>query len=387
MSLPVNSAMAHPFSRSMRSLSPPRLGGSLWLLITAFLILGVWTGWAITAKIQIYETSIEARIETEYASHPIEAPVAGRVVANHLVMGHQVQSGEVLVELDAETERLQLREKKTEPTALYAQIEGIRNEIDSEERALKETRETAIKIIDEARTQLREATASEQFARMEAERLSTLYKGGFVSELDYLKAKARAEEQAAIVERARIYTGRVEQERRATEHDREATIARLKGAQRKAESELLTGKETIRRIEHEVEKRQISAPTHGWIGEVGNFPVGVFIGQGTVLGTIVPGGAFRMVAYFTPQAAMGRIQPGQPASIKLAGFPWSEYGTLKAIVKVVAAETSAGRVRVELDLSPNQQTQIRLQHGLPGSVEVEVTRTSPLRLLLRYLEL
>ena len=48
----------------------------------------------------------------------------------------------------------------------------------------------------------------------------------------------------------------------------------------------------------------------------------------------------------------------------------------------LASEVRAGRVRVELDVLPSD-TEVPLQHGLPGTLEVEVERTSPLVLVLR----
>ena len=36
-----------------------------------------------------------------------------------------------------------------------------------------------------------------------------------------------------------------------------------------------------------------------------------------------------------------------------------------------------------MSIDPDQKTRIPLQHGLPGSVEVAVDKTSPARLLMR----
>ena len=74
-----------------------------------------------------------------------------------------------------------------------------------------------------------------------------------------------------------------------------------------------------------------------------------------------------------------------PASLKclLEGFPWTQYGAISATVASVASEVRDGRVRVELALRPNLASPIPLQHGLPGTVEVEVDRVSPAILVLR----
>jgi membrane fusion protein (multidrug efflux system) len=378
--------MAVAFSRSMRSLSASSRRGSTWWLIIAVVILGLWTGWALLARISLYETSTDARLEAEHAAHPIEAPVAGRVIATRLAVGQQVRAGQVLVELDADTEQLQLQEEQTQPAALSAQVTSLHNEIDSEAQALDQARQTARQATDEARAQLREAAAAAQFARTEAERLAPLHKDGFISDLDFLRARSKAEEQEAMAEGRRIAVSRLEQEHLTVARDRQARIERLKGEITRIEGQMSTGRATIKRIEHEVGMRQIQAPISGEVGEVAELRIGAVVNRGDKLGIIIPAGVIRAVAYFPPQAALGRIQPGQPALIRLEGFPWSQYGSLVATVATVASETNDGRVRVELDVRSDQVSSIPLQHGLPGTVEIEVKKTSPLMLVLQYLE-
>ena len=99
------------------------------------------------------------------------------------------------------------------------------------------------------------------------------------------------------------------------------------------------------------------------------------------LGAVVPPGRPRVVAHF-PVAAVERIRAGQPARVRLEGFPWTQYGALPATVADVGNEPSEGRIRVELALDPGRPTPIPLAHGLPGSAEVEVERVSPAVLVL-----
>jgi multidrug resistance efflux pump len=105
--------------------------------------------------------------------------------------------------------------------------------------------------------------------------------------------------------------------------------------------------------------------------------------EGDRLAAIVPRGDLQVVADFPPPSALGRIQPGQPARLRLEGFPWTQYGSLAATVSRVASEVRNGRVRVELSVDVDQASPIPLQHGLPGSVEVQVERVAPATLVLR----
>ena len=59
------------------------------------------------------------------------------------------------------------------------------------------------------------------------------------------------------------------------------------------------------------------------------------------------------------------------------------YGSLTATVTSMAREVRDGQIRVELHLTPDAASQVPLQHGLPGTVEVEIERLAPAALVLR----
>jgi hypothetical protein len=103
---------------------------------------------------------------------------------------------------------------------------------------------------------------------------------------------------------------------------------------------------------------------------------------GARLGTIVPSGTLRAVAFYDPSTSVGRVQPGQRARVRLHGFPWTKYGSIPATVDRVGNEPKDGQIRVELVLKPEPGSRIPLQHGLPGTAEVEVERVSPAALVL-----
>jgi len=111
--------------------------------------------------------------------------------------------------------------------------------------------------------------------------------------------------------------------------------------------------------------------------------VGGFVRAGDQVGSVVPEGKLHVVANFAPPAALGRILPGQTARLRLEGFPWGQYGSVGATVTSVASEIRDGTIRVELALKADDRSRIPLQHGLPGSVEVQVEDISPASLVLR----
>jgi multidrug resistance efflux pump len=112
--------------------------------------------------------------------------------------------------------------------------------------------------------------------------------------------------------------------------------------------------------------------------------VGSLIREGDRIASIIPEGQMRAVAEFTAPA-LGRLQPGQRARVRLDGFPWTQYGHVDASVTTVATETRDQRVRVELAVRRAADSQIPFQHGMPGKAEIEVERVAPIALLLRSL--
>jgi membrane fusion protein (multidrug efflux system) len=141
----------------------------------------------------------------------------------------------------------------------------------------------------------------------------------------------------------------------------------------------------VGRLGREVGLRTIRAPVDGRIGEISPVRAGSVVTEGDRLGAVVPRGDLKVIAEFPPESALGRIRPGQAAHVRLTGFPSMQYGELRATVTRVASEARDGRIRVELVPHPDPRSLLPLQHGLPGTVEVEIERVPPAALVLRTL--
>src|ERR1044072_778764 len=322
--------MSIAFSRSMRLFDAPDFRGPVISIVVAVIVLGGWFVWAWQARVSLYEVASTARLEVEHAAYPIEAQVSGRVVNNKLALGQHVQAGQLLVELDDSSERLKLAEQQAQPLARESQVAALRSEIAAGEKALDEARQTAGAALDQARAQLREAEEAARFARIEEDRLSTLRATGLISELELLRLKSETQKRDAAAASARLAVVRLEQAHRTIGRDREAQLERLRGEITRIEGQRITDRATIKRMEHEIGNRRVEAPVSGQIGEVTEEHPGTFVQAGAKLGAIIPEGGLKIVAYFPPASALGRIQPGQPASLRLGGFPWGHYGSLAA---------------------------------------------------------
>jgi multidrug resistance efflux pump len=375
--------MSSPFSRSLRAIEAERRRGWLPVLVTAALLAG-WAGWFLFARVPLYETSAVARIEASAAAHPVDARMSGRAVRVNLSIGAPVHAGDVLVELEADAERLALEEMRARLTALDPEIASVRREIMAEERGIEDERHSAAEAREQQRAMLRETQAALGLADEEAKRLSRLRGRGIVSEQEDARARAEVEQRRALSEAAGSAVARIDQDRKTHESDRLVRIQRLRGTQSRLEGETATAVAAVKRLDYEVERRVLRAPIDGRIAEAADLRIGAVVEHGDRLAAIVPDGPLRVVAQFGPASAFGRVHPGQQGTVRLQGFPWAEYGSLHARVTGVANEVRDGLVRIELDLT-SLPAALPISHALPGSVEIEVERVRPAWLVLRML--
>jgi multidrug resistance efflux pump len=371
------------FSTTQRTLEADDFRGTILGSILVVGLLGAWGAWFIGAQVALYAVSEMARLEMSQATHPVEAPIAGRVVATRLILGQEVQGGDVLVELDATAQQLQREEEQARLNALTPQLEALRTAIAAEEQALREARHAARVALDEGRARHREAEVAARAAEEEAELFARLQARGLPAQVDLLRAKAEAQKRRAAADTLRLAVSRLESDHRTQESDRKARLEGLRRDVTRFAGDMTMAAATVERLGHEIERRRIRAPMAGRLGEVAELRIGSVVREGDRLAAVVPQGELQVVADFLPPYALGRIRPGQPARLRLEGFPWTQYGTLAATVRRVASEVRNGRVRVELSVDVEQASPIPLQHGLPGSVEVQVERVVPATLVLR----
>jgi multidrug resistance efflux pump len=375
--------MATGFTRTMRTLERDSFRGSALASGVAAVLFGAWIVWCMTARVALYETTSTARIETDRAASPIQAPIAGRITESRLVIGREVAAGELLIQLDATGKNLQLGERRTAILALEQEIEKLRAQIASEKSARGEERRASSAAGDEARAGEREAEAPASYNAADLSRLQKLLEYGLISERDYQKGKAAVEQSRATVERQRSAVTKVEREQRVRDGERETRIRKLETDVAHLDGEVSSNLAAMETLKNEIARYAIRAPASGRVAESAVLRPGSVVAEGDKLGAIVPDGNVQIVAQFAP-ASIGRIAAGQHAAMRLDGFSWSQYGAVPAVVSRVGRELRDGSVRVELSLDANHASRVPLGHGLPGTLEIEVERTTPAALILRH---
>lgn len=375
--------MASSFPRTLSRLDSDGRGPRTLAILAAGLLLALWTAWFFGARVVLYAVSDKARLEVEASPYPVEAPVQGRVVSTALTMGRVVSAGDVLVELDVRAQDLSVGEEQARTEGVGRQIGRLQAEI-AEQRNSRRAEQAAAEVAhQEAQARHEEAVAASEFAANAEQRTRTLADEGLLGQAELIRAQSEAKQKRAAAEALRLTTERLVAEQRHRETTHRIAIERLQGEIAVLQAQLQTGSLTVERLQHEGALRQIVAPVSGTLAEVATLAVGRFLQQGQAVATIVPAAGLRIVAGFSPAEAFGRVHEGQPARLRLDGFPPAQYGSIQAVVASVARELRDGLVRVELALAPATNTSVPIQHGTPGTVEVEVDRISPAALVLR----
>jgi len=344
-------------------------------------LIGAWTAWFVLARVPVYESSLTARVEVDGAMRPIDAPLAGRIVVSNLALGRRVRAGEILAELDAEPLAIERRE-------LDAKRVGIGNEIAALERELRAEQAATVQAMAgseiaqrEAMAHAEEASAAARLASEESDRAARLHASGLIGDLDLLRSRAEAEKRRAVSDGMRLSMLRQKadddlklKERISRRESLGRDLASLEGQYRSTTVDM-------ERVANEIERRRIRAPISGVLADVSVVRSGSVVAEGDRLATLICDGRLDVVASFSPNA-LGRLRPGQTGRLRLAGYPWQQYGALPVVVAHVASELRESQIRVELRLDA-PASDIPLQHALPGTVEIEVEKISPATLILR----
>jgi adhesin transport system membrane fusion protein len=375
--------LATPFSRTTQALSADH-SWAFWVSsVVAGALLAAWMGWFWLGDVAVKEVSRQARIEVGQSAHAVSPAVSGNVTENHLRLGQLVRQGDVLLQIDASAEVLKLQESQVQWTGMAPQMDSLKKEIDALTKASGADQQTAKAAAEAASARAQEASTAADQARDNAWRIKEQGRSGFVSDAAAQRAQADAQRLSSTRDAASADSRRVQREAMTRTHQ---NIARIESLQREwftLQGQQQSLQATMVRLQREIAQRTVRAPISGVVGDIAALPPGSQAEQGKPVATIVPAGQLRIVGQFMPASALGHIRPGQHARMRLDGFAWTQFGDIPAVVQSVGTEIHEGMVRVELSPVGTQATQLPLQHGLPGSVDIVIERCAPASLLLR----
>ena len=248
------------FSRMMRGLDAEGMSPALLGVVLIAGLAGVWTSWLIAARVPVYHISEAARLEVERI-HPVSSPVVGRVVVSSLVLGREVKQGDVLLEVEAERERLETAEERMRLSSVSSELTELQREIargtggDRRHPPCLECGAGGGAAAPCRRGRGRRSGLDKHTRAAQLEKL------GSISAADV--ANARADEQArrAEVSAARAGIDRLRAEQAAAERERRGRVAALVRERVSLEGLRDTSLSTVARRETEAERRRIRAPS------------------------------------------------------------------------------------------------------------------------------
>lgn len=392
----------------------PRI--TLWLIMSFALIALLW---AVFGRIDVVATAVGKIIPNDRTKviQPMETAV---VKAIHVRDGQEVQSGQVLIELDATTATADSERLRNE--ALTARLEALRAQallaalasgvqprlkpLDGADaaRLLAEQSQTTGQYQEYQARQLQlqaeivrrraelhaiqeqvvklEQTAP--IARQRAEDYKKLVKENFISQHGYLE-----HEQARIEQEQDLASSRAKvQEIRAALAEAQQQQATLSAETRR---QLLDQRNLAEQKAASLEQEQVkadqrgrlmhmTAPVAGTVQQLAVHTVGGVVTPAQPLMVIVPRDNVLEVEAMLPNKDIGFVNPGQDAEVKVETFPFTKYGTLHGKVTQVSSDAIqdeklgliySTRVKLARDTLRVENKMVRLTPGMAVTVEVK----------------
>jgi len=116
------------FFRTIHELEAESPHSPIWIVALTAVVFGLWIAWLGFARVAIYRSTDRARL-IGGTGYEADASADGRVVELRMQLGRKVKAGELLVQLDAVSQRRELEEERTRQTVLAPQLAEISGEI------------------------------------------------------------------------------------------------------------------------------------------------------------------------------------------------------------------------------------------------------------------
>jgi adhesin transport system membrane fusion protein len=377
--------MPSEFRQTSIALRSDRERGRRALVVVGVMgVLLVLVGlWLAVARVPLYAVSEAARLQARDEVHPVDALVAGRVATVELPVGGRVHKGDALVTLDATDVQLRLDEARATEHGLTSQISALEAEIAAREDAIARTQSLGKASLSEAQASRSETESAAELAGRERARADLMRQAGVVAEAEADRANAAMTQANATLHAREQRLSVLSSQTLRDVADRRAETESLRRSLAALAAQRDSAGVAVKRLAVEVERHTLRAPIDGVLGQVRAPQVGSVVAAGQTVAVVTPETELQLVADFMPANAVGRVRPGQRAHMRVAGFPWTQYGMLAATVTAVSSEVADGRIRVVLRLDDQVATAIPRRHGLIGEVEIELDEVSPAVLIAR----
>jgi membrane fusion protein (multidrug efflux system) len=345
----------------------------------ALVLLAGWIVWALAGRVSIVAVSKRARFESRRAVRQIAIPASGRITGINIALGQNVKRGDVLVELDPADATIRRGKALADIDHLRRRIEAVNAQIvATRELATAQTNAAAAKL-RQARESRNEAAHLAEIESARADRLGRLGQQGLVPPSDATEARSRADAERAKGRGLAAAEDEVAKEQAEAISTAEARVRSLDSDRIDLQSQLAANQSAVQQADVDLERLRIRAPADGRIGSSAELRPGAWVGEGTVVASIVPIEPMEVAAWFGLDD-MPLLRTGQSAWIWLDALGRGGRRRFHATVTGIERDPSGTDFRVTLRLAALPAA---VDQGFPATVTIEVQYLSPLDALLR----
>jgi len=250
--------------------------------------------------------------------------------------------------IDAELAGAPLKRTQTDPIELFAQVEAQHQQrrqayIDSlaEQRALMQKAKEDLSSAQAVKLSL-EQTLPVLVAQDEG--WEQLAKEGFAGKLMAMdKKRARLEKEGEL--RAQTHnvaslTAAIAQAQERTAQITSNYRSQLLNERVQAEGEYRKLTQESVKQEHRHGLLELRAPQDGLVKDLSTHTLGSVVQPGTVLMTLVPANEALVAEVWVANLDAGAVAVGQPVKVKLAAYPFQQYGMVEGEVQHVSPDSS-----------------------------------------------
>ncbi len=370
---------------SIQESPPARLPRAVMYTVgVLFVILLLW---AIFGKLDII-ASAEGRLVPETYIKIVQPSDAGIVQEILVKEGEQVKQGQVLMRMDTQLAEadaktigndlalrsLQLRRidaeltgkaltrQRDDPNDLFRQIESqYRDRRLTYTDALEQAQDALNKSqheYDSAREVLTKLQQITPILKQQADSYADMGKDGYVPQMtvldkqrDYLEKSQdlRAQQSTVASLEAAINQAKKQIDQTTSKYRSDLQNERVEagGQHRKLEQDWL-------KQEHKSELLELKAPQSGIVKDIATHTIGTVVSPGTVLLSIVPENEPLVAEIMIKNDDVGFVYPHQKVKVKLASYPFAEYGMLDGEVTRIQADSDSDTQSQTKDQSQSQ---------------------------------
>jgi HlyD family type I secretion membrane fusion protein len=359
---------------SLPVVTPDEFIPSISRLITSggVVLIIIFSAASVISTILSYDVTIKASatIRPVGELRLVQATTEGVIKSIRIKENQIVKKGEVLAYIDdsqLQTKKAQLQgnieERRLQLAQIEAQINSLNLQVLAENKLIDrsiasaeaEKRLQTQNYQDKkslVRAEVEQAQVAFSLARDEMQRYQQLANSGAIALLQ-LKQKEQAF-QSALIQLRQVKTSlnpsnaevAIANEKIAQEKARGlATIATLKkeqenlrGRQIELQNQMESDVKSLQQTYIELSKTIIRSPSDGTVLTLELRNTGQMVQSGGIIAQITPSSAGFIVKAYVAGQDIDKVKPGQQVQMRVSACPYTEYGTLKGVVKAVAPD-------------------------------------------------